>query len=225
MGAELLGVAALSAASAVIQSVKETAMKLIPIAAVLALTLSGIAQAQQGVADVVQREANQQRRIAEGLHSGQLSVREAGRLEREAQQIEMDLARALADGRAFPREQDRIADQQQNLGQELRNLKHDSANTDPNEVSSRRLAEVVQQSANQQERIARGLQSGELSNEQAGRLLEGQSRVSAMLADSTGDGYVGGAEQGAIRDMQRRQEQRIYARSRDDRHNDHDYRR
>ena len=39
-------------------------MKIIPMAAVLALALSGVAQAQQGVADLVQREANQQRRIA-----------------------------------------------------------------------------------------------------------------------------------------------------------------
>ena len=190
-------------------------MKIIPIAAVVALALGGVAQAQQGVADVVQRQANQQRRIADGLQSGQLSVREAGSLEREAQQIEQDLARALADGRAFPREQDRIARQQENLGQELGRLKHDSHNADPNEVSARRLGDVVQQSANQQQRIARGLQSGELTNEEAARLFDGQARVSAMLADATGDGYVGGAEQGAIQDMQRRQEHRIVARNRD----------
>ena len=198
-------------------------MKIIPIAAVLAVALAGAAQAQdRDVANVVQHQANQQRRIAEGLHSGQLSVREAGRLEREAQQVEDDLARALSDGRTFSGEQDSIANEQQNIGQEIRRMKQDSANADPNEISARRLADVVQQSAEQHQRIARGLENGDLTVEEAGRLLRGQSRVSAMLADSTGDGYVGGAEKGQIDSMQRHQEQRIVARNRDRNNRDYD---
>ena len=37
----------------------------------------------QNAADVVQRDVNQQKRIEQGLQSGQLNTKEAGKLERE----------------------------------------------------------------------------------------------------------------------------------------------
>jgi len=193
-------------------------MKITPIAAVLALVLCGAAHAQDRASDAVQRTANQHQRIAQGLKSGALSVREAGRLEREEQRIQNDLARLLAyGGDVDQREFERIVRDQQALGRDIRGEKHDSANANPNEISAQRLAEVVDRNVNQIERIARGLDSGDLSNREAARLMRGQARVSAMEAEATGDGYVGGAEQASIQNLQREQGQRIYTLARDDR--------
>lgn len=192
-------------------------MKITPIAAALALAVCGAAQAQDRAANAVDHAARQQQRIAEGLRSGQLSVREAGRLEREEQRIQNDLARLLSyGGDVDQREFDRIINDQRSLGHDIREQKHDSDNANPNEISAQRLAEVIDRNVNQVQRIARGLDNGNLSNREAARLMRGQARVSAMEANATGDGYVGGAEQASIQNLQREQGQRIYAFGRGD---------
>jgi hypothetical protein len=189
-------------------------MKITPIAAILALALCGAAQAQNGAANSAQHDADQQQRIAEGLKSGQLSIREAGRIERDLQRIEIDQARLLGSS-ADPRELERLAAEQQALGRDIRHEKHDAENSNPDARSAQRLADVVQRSADQQQRIARGLASGELSNREADFLERGQARVSGMQADAAEDGHVGGAEQAAILNAQRAQGQRIYASNHD----------
>ena len=193
-------------------------MKTTPIAALLAFALCGAAHAQDRAINVIQRDANQQQRIAEGLRDGQISVREAGHLEQFAQRIEAGQANALGDdGRFDRRELDRIGGDQQALSEQIRGMRHDSHNSDPNEISARRMAEAVQRSADQEQRIARGLGSGELAPREAARLLRGQARISGMLADATGDGYIGGAELASIENMQNQMSGRVFARR-------HDYR-
>lgn len=191
-------------------------MKTTSIAALLALALCGAAQAQDRATDMMQRDATQQQRIAEGLRNGQISVREAGRLEQFAQRIEGAQANALGDdGRIDRRESDRIAGDQQALDEQIRRTRHDSHNANPNEVSARRMAEAVQRSADQQQRIARGLAANELAPREVARLQRGQARISGMLADATGDGYIGGAELASIKNMQDQMSGRAYARRQD----------
>ena len=193
-------------------------MKTIPIAAFLALALCGVAQAQDRAVDLMQRDANQQQRIAEGLRTGQISVREAGHLEQFAQRIEGAQANALGDdGRIDRRELDRIAGNQQLLDDQIRRTRHDGHNSNPDEISARRMAEAVQRSADQQQRVARGLSSGELAPRDVARLQRGQARISGMLANATGDGYIGGAELASIENMQNEMSGRVYARRHDDR--------
>jgi hypothetical protein len=196
-------------------------MKMTPIAALLVFALCGAVQAQDRAVDIIQRDAGQQQRIAEGLRTGQISVREAGRLEQMAQRIQQAQANALGDdSRLDRRELGRIAAEQNNLGAQIRGGRHDGKNADPNEVSARRMAEAVQRSADQQKRIARGITSGELSAREAARLERGQARVSGMLADATGDGYVGGAELASIQNVQERMSGRVFARRHDRDNND-----
>ena len=194
-------------------------MKITPIAATVLLVLGAAAHADETAANAAQRDAEQQQRIAEGLKAGQLSINEAGRLEREMQRIEMDQARLLGSN-SGPREFDSLADEQQALGREIRQEKHDLEGQNPSDRSVQRLAEVVQRSADQQQRIARALRSGALSNREADFLERGQARVSGMQADAAEDGHVGGSEQAAIVSVQRDQGQRIYARNRDRSHDD-----
>lgn len=191
-------------------------MRTTPIAALLALALSGAALAQDRAADVMQRDGNQQQRIADGLRNGQMSVREAGRLEQFAQRIEEAQARALGDdGRFDRRELDRIAGDQQSFGEQIRRSRNDGRGSNPNEVSAQRMAEAVQRSADQERRIARGLNSGELAPRDAARLQLGQARISGMLADATGDGHIGGAELASIKNMQDQMSGRVFARRHD----------
>ena len=58
------------------------------------------------------RQYRQQKRIHQGVHSGQLTWREARSLEREQRRIQRSRRRAWADGRLTPRERFRLEFQQ-----------------------------------------------------------------------------------------------------------------
>src|SRR2546428_13535875 len=75
------------------------------IAAALGLAFCGAAFAQAGT---IQRDVNQQQRIEQGLKSGQLTTREAARLEGEEARVERDQAPALQDGKLTPAEKPRL---------------------------------------------------------------------------------------------------------------------
>jgi hypothetical protein len=80
--------------------------KLLGIAALSALSLPVFAL--DSTPRIDQRQANQERRIEQGLRSGQLTWREAQRLREGQRQIRRMERQALADGRITPREAARI---------------------------------------------------------------------------------------------------------------------
>jgi hypothetical protein len=73
-----------------------------------------------------QRERNQQRRIDQGIGSGQLTRHEAGGLEREQVHIHRDEARAKADRVFTPRERARIQAEQNRASCDIYRQKHDN---------------------------------------------------------------------------------------------------
>lgn len=85
--------------------------------AATALTLSaGLALAGTNDPGIQQREQNQQQRIDQGVASGQLTPREAGKLDAQQARIQQREARMKADGtltagerRKLTREQDRAS--------------------------------------------------------------------------------------------------------------------
>src|SRR5438046_10152243 len=93
-------------------------LKLTAIAAAL---FCGSAFAQTGT---VQRDVNQQERIEQGLKSGQLTTREAARLEGEEAQVERDQARALRDGTLSRGEKARLARAQTQHGRDHYRQQH-----------------------------------------------------------------------------------------------------
>ena len=112
------------------------------------------------------RRYNQQGRIANGVSSGQLTPRETKNLEnREAglnNEIHND--RAANSGRLTPQERQQVNGQQNNLSRSIYNDKHNAA-TDQygnNEVGARR--------DEQQQRIANGIRSGQMSPSEAAKL-------------------------------------------------------
>ncbi len=179
-------------------------LKLTAIAAAL---FCGSAFAQTGT---VQRDVNQQERIEQGLKSGQLTTREAARLEREEAKVERDQARALRDGTLSPAEKARLAREQNKVSRDIYREKHDAQTGDPNSPSSQRMQADVQRDVNQQRRIEQGVASGELTNREAARLERGQARDNAAQARAGADGKVGPNEQRRLQRQENRQSRRIY---------------
>lgn len=79
----------------------------------------------QRMQEDVQRNVNEQRRIAQGVQSGQITNREASRLERGASRIFRQEARAGADGRIDRNEQRHIQGAQNHQSQAIYRERHD----------------------------------------------------------------------------------------------------
>jgi len=124
------------------------------------------------------RRYNQQGRIANGVSSGQLTAGETKNLEsREAglnKEIHND--RAANGGTLTPQERQRVNQQQNNLSKSIYNDKH-NANTATygnNEVGARRDL--------QQQRIANGIRSGQLSPSEAAKVEGHEQNINKNIA-------------------------------------------
>jgi hypothetical protein len=98
-------------------------MEKVLIAAVLA-ALSLPAFAQNTTPQIDQRQDRQERRIEQGVRSGELTPREAARLKRGQARIRQMERQALADGHISPRERAAIDREQDKQNQLIARLKH-----------------------------------------------------------------------------------------------------
>jgi hypothetical protein len=185
-------------------------MKRTLIATSILLASFGIAQAQTA-GENAQRDADQQQRIEQGLQSGQLNTKETGRLERQEKTIDRQEAHdEKSGGTMTPQEQARINREQNNVSKNIYNDKHNAVTGNPNSASSQRLQSDVQRDTNQQQRIANGQNSGQLTSREAGHLEGGQARVNRAEANSAANGRVGGVEQARIQGKDNVQSRRVY---------------
>jgi len=182
----------------------------ITLALCAATLLSGTAFADTPAEKDQQRDVNQQQRIEQGLQSGQLSTKEAGRLEREQQHVDRMEARDLKDGHMSAGEQLRLDKAQNAASADIYKQKHDAQTGNPNSASSQRMQADVQRNVNQQQRIQNGMENGSLTNHEASRLEAGQARTDRKVANAAADGHVGAAEQGRIRRSENRQSANVY---------------
>lgn len=72
-----------------------------------------------------QRQANQEKRIEQGVASGQLTPRETLRLEREQKRIAVAEQKAKADGTVTAGERKKIHHMQDHASKDIRHQKHD----------------------------------------------------------------------------------------------------
>lgn len=100
-------------------------MKTIKALAALSLVLPTLAFAQAYTPGVDQRQANQERRIEQGVASGSLTPREANRLERGQQHVQNMENRAKADGVVTPGERARMQHAQDVQSRRIYAQKHD----------------------------------------------------------------------------------------------------
>ncbi|HEX6703963.1 MAG TPA: hypothetical protein VF169_04315 [Albitalea sp.] len=80
---------------------------------------------------VDQREANQDKRIQNGVASGQLNAKETYRLEKEQAAINKAETHAKADGKVTKKERRRLHKMQDNASRDVYKQKHDAQTAKP----------------------------------------------------------------------------------------------
>ncbi len=186
--------------------------RLIFVLPALILAAPGFAQTAAGE---VQRNVNQQQRIESGLQSGQLTTREAAKLEREEAHIDRAQAQALKDGSLSDAEKTRISRMQNRVGQDIRAEKHDAQTGNPGAASSQRMQAAVQRNVEQQKRIEAGIGNRSLNNREVAKLERGQSQVERKESRAAQDGHIGAREQRRVQHSENRQSRHIYRQKHD----------
>ena len=125
-------------------------------------------------ATINQRKENQQDRIANGIQDGQLTAGETKHLEKkesEVNQEERDM-RKLDNGHLTAADRTTLNQQQNTLSKDIYKEKHDAQVQNLNPKS-----EVGQRERNQQERIAQGVKSGQLTAGETAHLEGRESHI------------------------------------------------
>ncbi|MFZ6735531.1 hypothetical protein ACO0LG_26665 [Undibacterium sp. Ji42W] len=187
--------------------------KFIPL--LLAGLLTGSVFAQSVSTDV-QRNVDQQTRIENGLKTGQLTTKEAGKLEHEQAAIAHEEHVALKDGKLSQQEKTKLVRMQNKASSDIYAEKHDAQTGNPHSVSSKRMQADVQRNVNQQQRVENGVKSGELTNHEVAKLEKGQAKVDHKEAVAAKNGHIGAAEQRSIEHAENHQSKKIHKEKTDD---------
>ncbi len=124
------------------------------------------------------RRFNQQGRIANGVANGSLTAGETKNLENREANVnhEVHNDRAANGGTLTPAERQQVNRQQNNVSQSIYDDKHNAANAQHGN------SEVGQRSANQQQRIANGVDKGQVSAGQAAHLEGKEQNINRQAA-------------------------------------------
>jgi hypothetical protein len=157
---------------------------------------------------IAQRKENQQDRIANGVKSGQLTAGETANLETKEAAIngETKADRAANGGKLTGAEKAQINQQQNGLSKQIYNDKH-NANTAQygnNKVGQRR--------ENQQDRIANGIKSGQLTAGETAKLENQQKGINQQVAAdrAANGGKLTPGEKAQVNHEQNRASKNIY---------------
>jgi hypothetical protein len=163
---------------------------------------------------VQDRKENQQDRIANGVKSGELNANETTTLEKKESNLnqeERDM-RKLDNGKLTTADKTTLNQQQNQLSHQIYQDKHNSAvqNTDPK-------SEVGKRAENQQDRIAKGVKSGQLTAGETAHLENNEAKINREVkADRAANGGKLTAEEKAqVNRQQNRESRQIYK----DKHN------
>src|SRR5580692_4407516 len=136
------------------------------------------------------REANQDQRIANGLRSGQMTSGEAAKAERTQSKIDQQVHddRAANGGKLTGQEKQQINSEQNAASKQIYNDNHNGNTVKPNAVDNRE--------ANQQQRTANGLRSGQETSGEAAKTNSNQAKTAQQVHnDRTANGGALNAEQ------------------------------
>ncbi len=158
------------------------------------------------------REANQDQRISNGLRSGQMTSGEAARADRSQSRIDQQVRndRAANGGRLTGQERQQVNREQNNSSRQIYNENHNANTVRPNEIDNRE--------ANQQQRTANGLRSGQTTSGEAARTNRNQARVDQQVHNQRSAN--GGALNAKQKQQANRQENRNSKQVYNQKHND-----
>ncbi|HEV7218953.1 MAG: hypothetical protein ACHP8A_07380 [Terriglobales bacterium] len=186
------------------------------VAALAALALPAVAQTDTTTQPqtINQRKENQQDRIGQGIQSGQMTAGEAANVEKKESNIngeERDM-RKLDNGHLTASDRATLNQQQNQLSNKIYQDKHNAAvqSTDPK-------SEVGKRAENQQDRIAQGVKSGQLTSRETANLESKDARINREVRNdrAANGGKLTGAERAKVNRQQNRVSRNIYR----DKHN------
>lgn len=154
------------------------------------------------------RRQDQQGRVANGVQSGQLTAGETKNLEGREANLNREIKddRQANDGKLTTQERRQVNRQQNNLSHSIYNDKHNAntAHYGNNEVGQRR--------ENQQDRIAQGIRSGQMSAGEAARTENREQGINQQVrADRQANGgRLTGQEKHQVNREQNRTSRQIY---------------
>jgi hypothetical protein len=158
---------------------------------------------------IAQRKDNQQDRIAQGIDSGQLTAGETKNIETKEAGVnkEEHTMRTEDDGHLTAADRSTLNNQQNHLSTDIYDDKHNAntANYGNNEVGQRR--------EDQQDRIAQGVKSGQLTAGETAKLENQQrsiNREDASMRNANG-GTLTPADKKALNQRQNNASKNIYA--------------
>jgi hypothetical protein len=157
---------------------------------------------------IAQRKENQQQRIGNGVASGQLTAGETANLETKEAAIngETKADRAADGGKLTAAEKTQINGQQNKLSNQIYQDKHNAA------TQNYGKSEVGQRQTDQQQRIAQGIKSGQLTAGETAKLENNQRAINQQTrADRAANGgKLTGGEKAQINHEQNQQSRNIY---------------
>jgi hypothetical protein len=154
------------------------------------------------------RREDQQQRIANGVQSGQLTAGETKRLETREANLNREIKndRQADGGKLTPQERRQVNRQQNNLSRSIYNDKHNArqAHYGNNEVGQRR--------ENQQDRVAQGIRSGQMTAGEAARTENREQNINRSIAAdrAANGGKLTAQEHRNINQRQNRVSRQIY---------------
>ncbi len=155
------------------------------------------------------RKENQQDRIAQGVKSGELTAGETTNLEKkeaDVNQEERDM-RKMDDGKLTTSDKKTLTQQQNQLSKQIYQDKHNGAvqNTNPK-------SEVGKREENQQDRIAQGIKSGQLTAGEAAHLENNETKINNEVRNdrAANGGTLTPKEKKQVNKQLNRQSHQIY---------------
>jgi hypothetical protein len=161
-----------------------------------------------------QRKENQQDRIGQGVQSGQLSAGEAATLENKESSLnkEEKLMRSEDNGKLTSQDKKALTQQQNQLSNQIYTDKHNAAVQNTNPTST-----VGQRAENQQDRIAQGVKSGQLTAGETANLEKKEANLNKEVTTDrkANGGHLTQAEKAQVNRQQNKLSSQIYK----DKHN------
>jgi len=157
---------------------------------------------------IAERKDNQQDRIANGVADGQLTSGETKNLETKEAGLnkEEHTMRSEDDGHLTAADRAKLNHQQNRLSNQIYDDKHNAA------VQHNGPGEIGQREENQQDRIAQGIRSGQLTAGETARLENQQQGIHREVAADrqANGGHLTAADRRAINQSQNRASRNIY---------------
>src|SRR5690348_4603487 len=126
------------------------------------------------------RDVDQQKRIEQGLQSGQLTSGEARKLEAGESRIDKTEQRDLRNGSLSASERAQIQREQNHESKSIYNQKHDAQTGNPDSLKSNMEQANVQRNINQEQRLHNGVTNGSLTNHELSRQEGNEAHVDRM---------------------------------------------